>query len=116
MNREAQGSFEFLVVSFSSIRELETRNSQLETHLNTLPSPLDETFRQRHLNLIPLNPDSTAGDCDVRIFRSFAGLHIESPSVPWALDDATVKMTFSKRSSCMRAGVIDGMEGSVDIE
>jgi hypothetical protein len=77
---------------------------------------LGEVFRQRHLDLIPFNPDYTTGDGDVRIFGSLAGLHIESPSVPGALDDATIQLAFSERSSCVRAGVVHGVEGSVDIE
>jgi len=32
------------------------------------------------------------------------------------LDDATIQMAFSKWPSCVRAGVVDGIEGSVDIE
>jgi len=36
--------------------------------------------------------------------------------MPWTLDDATIQLAFSKRSSCVRAGVVDGIEGSIDVE
>jgi hypothetical protein len=68
------------------------------------------------LHLIPFNPDYAAGDGDVGILRSLTGLHIESPSMPGTLDDATVQLAFSERSSRVRAGVVDGIEGSVDVE
>ena len=77
---------------------------------------LGEVFRQRDLNLIPFDPYGTTGDGDARIFRSFAGLYIESPSVPRTFDDVAIQMAFSERSSRMRTGVVDGVEGSVDIK
>jgi hypothetical protein len=46
-----------------------------------------EPFRERDLHLIPFHPDGTAVDGDNRIFRSFAGLNVESPSVPRTFDD-----------------------------
>jgi len=36
--------------------------------------------------------------------------------MPWALDNATIQLAFSERSSRVRAGVVDGIEGSVDVE
>ena len=77
---------------------------------------LGEVFRQGYLNLIPFDPDGTADDGDVRILRSFAGLNVESPSVPRTFDDVALQIAFSERSSRMRAGIIDGVEGSVDIK
>ena len=73
-------------------------------------------FRQRHLNLSPFDPYGTTGDGDVRIFQSFSGLYVESPSVPRTFDDVALQMPFSKRSSRMRAGIVDGVEGSLDIK
>ena len=73
-------------------------------------------FRQRHLNLIPFDPYGTAGDGDVRILRSFAGLYVESPSVPRTFDDVVIEMAFPERSSHMRTGVVDGVEGPIDIK
>ena len=77
---------------------------------------LGEVFRQRNLNLIPFDPDRTTGDGDVRILRSCAGSYIESPSVPRTFDDVAIQMAFSERSSRMRTGIVDGVEGSVDIK
>ena len=68
------------------------------------------------MNLIPFKPDYATGDGDLGILRSLAGLHIESPSMPGTLDDATVQVAFSERASCVRAGVVDGIERSVDVE
>ena len=68
------------------------------------------------MNLIPFDPDGTASDSDLRILRSFASLYVESPSVPRAFDDVTIKMAFSKRSSRMRTGVVDSVEASSDIK
>ena len=53
-------------------------------------SGLGEVLRQRDLHLIPFDSDGTAGDGDSGIFRSLAGLHVESPSVPWTFDDAAI--------------------------
>jgi hypothetical protein len=75
-----------------------------------------EVLRQCYLNLIIFDPYGTAGDGDAWIFWSFAGLYVESPSVPRTFDDVTFKMAFSKRTSCMRTGVVDGIEGSFDIK
>ena len=75
-----------------------------------------ETFRQRHLHLISIDSDRTTGDGDRRVFRSCAGLHVESPSVPWTLDNAAIEMAFSEWSPRMRTGVVDGIEGPVDIK
>src|SRR5580765_4132777 len=75
-----------------------------------------EVLRQGYLNLIPFDPDGTAGDGDLRILRSFAGVYVEAPSVPRTLDDMAIQLTFSERSSRMRTGVIDGVERSIDIE
>jgi hypothetical protein len=36
--------------------------------------------------------------------------------MPRTLDDVTIQMTFSERSSRMRTGVVDGVEGSLDIK
>jgi hypothetical protein len=75
-----------------------------------------EVLRQGDLNLIPFDPDGTAGEGDLRILRSFAGVYVETPSVPRTLDDRAIQMTFSERSSRMRTGVVDGVERSVDIK
>ena len=77
---------------------------------------LGEVFRQRYLNLVSFDPYEAAGDDDVRILRSFAGLYIESPSVLRTFDDVAIQMAFSEWSSRMRTGVVDGVEGSVDIK
>ena len=82
----------------------------------TRQTGLGEVFRQRHLNLIPFDPYGTTGDGDVRILRSFTGLYVVSPSVPRTFDDVALQMAFSERSSRMRAGIVDGVEGSVDIK
>jgi hypothetical protein len=66
--------------------------------------------------LISFDPDGTAVDGDGWILRSFAGLYVESPSVPRTFDDVAIQMPFSERSSRMRTGVVDGVEGSVDIK
>jgi len=79
-------------------------------------SLLLEVFRQRHLNLILFDPYGKAGDDDVRTLRSLAGLYVESPSVPRTFDEVALQMAFSERSSRMRAGIVDGVEGSVDIK
>jgi hypothetical protein len=77
---------------------------------------LREVLRQGYLNLIPFDSYGTAGDGDVRILRSFAGLYVEPPSVPWTFDDVAIQMAFSERSSRMWTGVVDGVEGSFDIK
>ena len=77
---------------------------------------LFEVLRKSYLNLISFDSDVTAGDGDLRILRSFAGLYVEAPAVPWTLDDMAIQMTFSERSSCMRTGVVDGVERSIDIK
>ena len=68
------------------------------------------------MNLISIDFDGTAGDGDSWILRSCTGLHVESPSVPWTLDNAAIEMAFSERSPRMRTGVVDGIEGPVDIK
>src|SRR5437660_7609776 len=77
---------------------------------------LRKVLRQRHLNLIPFNSYGTAGDGDVRILRSFAGLDVVPPSVPGTFDDVAVQMAFSERSSRMWAGGVGGVGGSFEIE
>lgn len=77
---------------------------------------LGEVFRQCYLNLIVFDPYGTAGDGDCRILRSFAGLYVESPSMPRTFDDVAFQMPFSERSSRMWTGVVDSVEGSVDIK
>ena len=88
--------------------------------LASCPLPLAwfllEIFRQRYLNLIVLDPYGTAGDGDCRILQSFAGLYVESPSMPRTFDDVAFQMPFSERSSRMWTGVVDRVEGSIDIE
>jgi hypothetical protein len=68
------------------------------------------------LHLIPFDSDGTTGDGDLRIFRSFAGLHVKFPSVPRTFDDVAFEMALSERSSRMRAGIVDSVEVSGDIE
>jgi len=77
---------------------------------------LGEILRQSDLNLIPFDSNGTAGDGDRRILRSFSGLYVESPSVPRTFDDVAFEMALSERSSCMRTGIVDGVEVSGDIE
>jgi len=79
-------------------------------------SVLCKVLWQGYLNLVSFDPYGTAGDGDVRILRSFAGLYVESPSVPRTFDDVALQMAFSERSARMRAGIVDGVEGSVDIK
>jgi hypothetical protein len=77
---------------------------------------LSEVIWERYLNLTAFDPDGTAGDCDARIFRSFTGLDVEPPSVPWAFDDVAIQIAFSQRSSCVRTSVVHCVEQSIDIE
>src|SRR5215831_11055788 len=98
-----------------SHRKHPTSNLQPPRRLH-LHSDLRQGRGERDLDHIFLNADGTTGDGKVRYLVSFAGSHVELPSVPRAFHDVAGQMPFSQRPTRVGTRVIQGIEGSILIE
>src|SRR4029077_17162308 len=66
-------------------------------------------------NVFAANFDREAGDGDGGIHGGFAAGNVVLPAVPRAGDHFALQLALAERSAAMEAGVVNGVEGSVDI-
>jgi hypothetical protein len=71
--------------------------------------------RRFYLHVTTMYAHFDAGHPDLSILRTLAGAHIETPSMPWALEQVSIQLAFAQRPAGMRTGVIDGKEYSIHI-